>query len=56
MMNILFNCYRMTADIDNPLVLEVVTASSTAYSYYPDVKISEVISEKNIIYVLSLTK
>lgn len=34
--------YRMTADPDNPLVLEVVTASSTAYSYYPDLKISEV--------------
>ena len=33
---------RMTADPDNPLVLEVLTASSTAYSYYPDVKISEV--------------
>lgn len=32
----------MTADPDNPLVLEVVTASSTAYSYYPDLKISEV--------------
>ena len=33
---------RMTADPDNPLVLEVLTAASTAYSYYPDVKISEV--------------
>ena len=32
----------MTADTDNPLVMEVLTASSTAYSYYPDVKISEV--------------
>lgn len=32
----------MTADPDNPLVMEVLTASSTAYSYYPDVKISEV--------------
>lgn len=33
---------RMTADPDNPLVMDVLTASSTAYSYYPDVKISEV--------------
>ena len=32
----------MTADPDNSLVLEVVTGSSTAYSYYPDTKISEV--------------
>ena len=32
----------MTADPDNPLVLEILTASSTAYSYYTDEKISEV--------------
>ncbi|XP_031557244.1 dolichyl-diphosphooligosaccharide--protein glycosyltransferase 48 kDa subunit-like [Actinia tenebrosa] len=38
---LLFRGVGMTADTDNPLVLEVVTASSTAYSYYPDVKISE---------------
>ncbi|KAK3738104.1 hypothetical protein QZH41_013842 [Actinostola sp. cb2023] len=38
---LLFKGVGMTADIDNPLVLEVVTASSTAYSYYPDSKISE---------------
>ena len=38
---LLFRGVGMTADLDNPLVLEVVTASSTAYSYYPDVKISE---------------
>ena len=37
-----FGIFRMTADPENPLVLEVLTASSTAYSYYPDVKISEV--------------
>ena len=40
--SLLHSLNRMTADTDNPLVLEVVTASSTAYSYYPDVKISEV--------------
>ena len=40
--SLLHSLYRMTADTDNPLVLEVLTASSTAYSYYPDVKISEV--------------
>ncbi|XP_044169192.1 dolichyl-diphosphooligosaccharide--protein glycosyltransferase 48 kDa subunit-like [Acropora millepora] len=38
---LLFQGVGMTADPDNPLVLEVVTASSTAYSYYPDLKISE---------------
>jgi len=38
---LLFKGVGMTADADNPLVLEVLTASSTAYSYYPDAKISE---------------
>ncbi|CAH3018268.1 unnamed protein product [Porites evermanni] len=38
---LLFQGVGMTADPENPLVLEVLTASSTAYSYYPDVKISE---------------
>ncbi|EDO40875.1 predicted protein [Nematostella vectensis] len=38
---LLFKGVGMTTDVDNPLVLEVVTASSTAYSYYPDVKITE---------------
>lgn len=40
---IIFKGVGMTADNDNPLVLEILTASSTAYSYYPDEKISEVI-------------
>ena len=31
----------MTADVDNPLVLSVLTASSTAYSFNPDEKIEE---------------
>lgn len=39
---ILFKGVGMTADSDNPLVLEILTASSTAYSYYPDEKITEV--------------
>jgi len=38
---ILFKGVGMTADPDNPLVLEILTASSTAYSYYTDEKISE---------------
>jgi len=38
---IMFKGVGMTADNDNPLVLEILTASSTAYSYYPDEKISE---------------
>ena len=32
----------MTADVDNPLVLNVLHASSNAYSFNPDEKISEV--------------
>jgi len=38
---VLFKGVGMTADSDNPLVLEILTASSTAYSYYSDEKISE---------------
>lgn len=32
---------RMTVDPDNPLLLEVLTASSSSYSYHADVPISE---------------
>ena len=39
---ILFKGVGMIADSDNPLVLEILTASSTAYSYFPDEKITEV--------------
>lgn len=39
---VMFKGVGMTADSDNPLVLEILTASSTAYSYFPDEKISEV--------------
>ena len=46
----------MTADTDNPLVMEVLTASSTAYSYYPDVKISEVCKSVSLVAELSLRK
>merc|ERR1712168_1491270 len=38
---LIFRGVGMTADSDNPLVLEILTASSTAYSYYSDEKISE---------------
>ena len=33
---------RMVSDPENPLVLSVLRASSTAYSYKPDEKIDEV--------------
>lgn len=33
----------MTADPQNPLVLDILTASETAYIHKPDDKISEVI-------------
>ena len=39
---VVFKGVGMTADPDNPLVLEILTASSTAYSYFPDEKITEV--------------
>ncbi|XP_065061237.1 dolichyl-diphosphooligosaccharide--protein glycosyltransferase 48 kDa subunit-like [Rhopilema esculentum] len=38
---LLFQGVGMVADQDNPLTLEILSASSTAYSYYPDDKISE---------------
>ena len=37
----LFYVFRMTVDPDNPLLLEVLTASSSSYSYHADVPISE---------------
>lgn len=39
----------MVSDPDNPLVLSLLKASSTAYSYKPDEKIEEVINEFLII-------
>jgi hypothetical protein len=47
--------YRGTgliADKQNPLVLEVLTASSTAYSYKPDSPIEEVVYSKHYLYVV----
>jgi len=38
---ILFKGVGMAADTDNPLVLEILSASSTAYSYYADEKITD---------------
>ena len=35
-------CCSMTSDSSNPLVLEVLPASSTAYSFNPDEPIDEV--------------
>ena len=32
----------MTVDSENPLLLEVLTASETAYTYKPDEQITEV--------------
>lgn len=54
--SLLHSLDRMTADTDNPLVLEVLTASSTAYSYYPDVKISEVCESVLLVAELSCKK
>lgn len=33
---------RMVADPDNPLVLDVLTGSSTSYSFFPDKPITQV--------------
>ena len=38
----LFEGVGMVADPDNPLVINVLHASSTAYSFFPDDKITEV--------------
>lgn len=37
----LYRGLGMTADPDNPLVLEIMTGSTTSYSYFPDDKIEE---------------
>ena len=34
-------CFSMVADPANPLVLSVLHASSTAYSYQPDVQVDD---------------
>jgi oligosaccharyltransferase complex subunit beta len=39
---ILYEGSSLLVDPDNPLVLEILTASSSAYSYDPDKDISEV--------------
>ena len=31
-----FSCYRMSSDQENPLLLDVLTASSTSYTANPD--------------------
>jgi oligosaccharyltransferase complex subunit beta len=38
---LLFNGVGMTADPDNPLVLEILSGSSTSYSFFPDEEIKE---------------
>lgn len=40
--SILYEGASLLIDPDNPLVLEILTASSTAYSYDPEKDISEV--------------
>lgn len=35
---------RMVADPDNPLVLDILTGSSTSYSFFPDKPITQVCS------------
>lgn len=34
--------HRMVADPDNPLVLDILTGSSTSYSFFPDKPITQV--------------
>jgi hypothetical protein len=41
----------MTADSDNPLVLNVLHASSTAYSFNPDKNIEDVVSKLLILFL-----
>ena len=41
-MNNCILCFSMVADEENPLVLNVLHADSTAYSFAPDEEVSEV--------------
>lgn len=43
----LFPLFSMVADPDNPLVLDILTGSSTSYSFFPDRPISQVWSLNN---------
>jgi hypothetical protein len=36
----------MTADPENPLLLDILTASTTSYVYKPDEKITDVIKNR----------
>lgn len=48
---ILYEGASLLLDPDNPLVLEILTASSTAYSYDPEKEISEVGIYYQVIYI-----
>lgn len=39
---VLVSSGRMVADPDNPLVLDILTGSSTSYSFFPDKPITQV--------------
>lgn len=41
-LGVLFSFCRMVADPDNPLVLDILTGSSTSYSFFPDKPITQV--------------
>ena len=45
---VLFSFYRMVADPDNPLVLDILTGSSTSYSFFPDKPITQVRSLRSL--------
>src|SRR5207245_1341551 len=52
--SILYRGIGMISDQNNPLVLDILMASSTAYSYNPDKKITEVRAKRSLLYSILL--
>jgi hypothetical protein len=52
---LLYEGSSLLVDPDNPLVLEILTASSTAYSYEPDKAITEVQLRMKLMVVVLIT-
>jgi oligosaccharyltransferase complex subunit beta len=48
---ILYEGSSLLLDPENPLVLEILVASSSAYSYNPDKPVTEVLNWKTMVYL-----
>jgi len=51
---LLYQGTGLVAEVENPLVLQILTASDSAYSYIPDSPIKEVIYDQKNIFLINL--